>query len=97
LIHDECEYIDLDEIESVNADLLEEFFPTMDDEMDVEIKETPTKIQNLTPCVIIDYINSEVKHCNSTTNLWRLQQIIGTRKIDAHAVENIQGNSTTNL
>ncbi|CAG8505191.1 11528_t:CDS:2, partial [Scutellospora calospora] len=73
LIRDKCEYIDLDEIESINADLLKEFSPTMDDEMDIEIEETPAKIQNLTLCVIIDYID------------------------DAHAVENIQGNSTTNL
>ncbi|CAG8738137.1 5641_t:CDS:2 [Cetraspora pellucida] len=49
LIYDECEYIDLNEIESVNADFFKEFSSTMNNEIDHSWKVNEQNIQ--VPCI----------------------------------------------
>ena len=78
--------IDLTEIEVEDSDLYDESFSTAHD-VDTIIERTSTKNLNLTPCVIVDTIQGEIKRCGSTADLRRLEQMVGTWEIDANAVE----------
>ncbi|CAG8686647.1 9877_t:CDS:1, partial [Ambispora gerdemannii] len=86
LLNDDDDDVDWTEIEVEDSDLYESFL-TMHDVEDTIIERTPTQNQKLTPCVVIDTNQGEIKCCDSTTSLRRLEQMIGTWEIDANAVE----------
>ncbi|CAG8676544.1 11456_t:CDS:2, partial [Ambispora gerdemannii] len=79
------------EIEVEDSDLYESFL-MMHDVEDTIIKRTPTQNQKLTPCIVVDTNQGEIKRCDSTTSLRQLEQMIGTWEIDANAVEDAKDN-----
>ena len=83
LLNNNTEYdknydIDWNKIEVENSDLYDKSLSTMHNKPDIVIETSSIQSSDLIPCVIIDIANGEIKHCNSTTKLCRLEQLIGT-------------------
>ncbi|CAG8478003.1 12737_t:CDS:2 [Acaulospora morrowiae] len=73
-------------IENEEGDV-ENMLPEDEEDEKHEIPEVETKKRS--PCVIFDNLNGEVKHCNSTTKLVSLSQLIGTWEIEITPEENL--------
>ncbi|EXX72420.1 uncharacterized protein OCT59_023778 [Rhizophagus irregularis] len=44
-----------------------------------------------TPCVIVDFIEGEIKQCKKTANLRQLRNLFGTWQVDRDAVNKVNG------
>ncbi|RIB02933.1 hypothetical protein C2G38_2226467 [Gigaspora rosea] len=74
--------------DNINDDDDDESIDDNDDNNNINVEHEQTPIQNLTPCVVIDSIDGEIKRCNGNTRLQRLQQMTGTWEIDTDAANN---------
>ncbi|CAG8753362.1 19873_t:CDS:2, partial [Cetraspora pellucida] len=72
-----------------NSNLYKESIPTIH-KSDIAISGTSMQSLGLTPCVVIDITQGEIKRCNSTMNLWHLWQIVETWEIDVDAVKDVE-------
>ncbi|CAI2164547.1 3343_t:CDS:2 [Funneliformis geosporum] len=61
-----------------------------DENDNVDWSETSVQSLTLTPCLVMNAIQGEIKCYNGITNLRRLEQMIGTWEIDIDVVENIK-------
>ncbi len=89
--YDENDDMDWSEVEPEDSDSYSNSFQINDD-IDVEIERISMQGINLTACVIIDTIQGKIKCCNDMTNQWRLEQMVGTWKIDTDAVKDVKSN-----
>jgi hypothetical protein len=77
---------------SINS---EDFEEVVEEEQEV-CNEKDEIIDNLeqtrfTPCVIVDFIEGEIKQCKKTTNLRQLRNLFGTWQVDRDAVNEVNG------
>ena len=66
---DDNDNMNWNEVEPEDFDPYSNSFQTTHDDIDVEIERTSMQSLNLTPCVVVDTIQGEIKRCNGSANL----------------------------
>ncbi|PKK75855.1 hypothetical protein RhiirC2_816355, partial [Rhizophagus irregularis] len=85
----------IDDSDTDSTDINSEDFEEAEEEQEV-CNEKDEIIDNLeqtrfTPCVIVDFIEGEIKQCKKTTNLRQLRNLFGTWQVDRDAVNEVDG------